>query len=301
MFKYLPACFRAFAVLLGVVILSPAASAADLVFTAYDDPDNQTFAVGMDGKGNIFGDYYGPSTDDEDRGFMRTPQGKYTDIVYPDGTFTSVSSLTHDGRLLGVYRNAWWQYQPSTGVFTTTQVPNPKSLVSIYMNRSGMLAGSFSTIPGGSYIGFVARDGVYTEFSVPDSQFTRVRSINDRGQVAGNYALIGRSREEIHNFIREPDGTLRLIDDVRGPSNGALDLQVLRDNGDYIGSCSDGEIYLGCYYDASTGVVFPVVTRSLYNEIPESMRNGVIVGSGEKFGTSYGYAVLKRSQTPKAP
>ena len=174
-------------------------------------------------------------------GFLRSATGELSIIDYPGADFTVASAINRDGDIVGMY--AW-----------------PGAL-----NRRH---------------GFILRDGVFTTFDPPGSNWTNVLGINDHGLIAGRYCTLDVCRKtglgDFHGFKME-DGEITTID-----VPGAKETNGWKSN-------TRGEI-VGSFVDAAgTGHLFlrrdeDLTTFDLPGALPITQENGGINAAGDIVG-----------------
>jgi hypothetical protein len=84
--------------------------------------------------------------------------------------------------------------------------PNASSSFATGLNSASQVAGYMTT--GSTSVGFVYKNGVATGFSAPGSTQTFAWSLNDVGQVAGDYSPVNTPQNSSdHIFVKQPNGT----------------------------------------------------------------------------------------------
>ncbi len=195
--------------------------AADGTYTIFDPTNSvETLVHGMNNKGATVGFYYNPNV--ADFGFVRSPNGKIVDIVYPGAkTSTTVAVAINDvdvivgtyidgatGYIIGFVRYGSQNLQ-SIQVSGTAGNTYPSGI-----NAGGVITGSYANSNDNVSHGFV-RDagGVVTTFDYPGSDATYAMGINVGGEITGYYASGGNE----HGFLRSADGaTFTSIDVPEG-------------------------------------------------------------------------------------
>jgi uncharacterized membrane protein len=122
-------------------------------FTSFDVPGSAgTLALDINASGTIVGRFIvAGTTPAVTHGFVRTPDGEFSTVVYPEASFTAAVGINARGDIVGQY--------------------------------------ALPTAPKARH-GFLLRDGVYTSFDPEGSTFTNVLGINDRGEIVGRYCTL---------------------------------------------------------------------------------------------------------------
>jgi len=127
--------------------------------------------------------------------------------------------------------------------FTTIDAPNSTNTYVMANNASGDVVGYY-TDANKVYHGFLLRGGAFTTLDFPgaDVAWTQANTINDAGDVAGNYALKSPAPAgNVHGFLRTKAGEWSTQDYPEGTHIMA---------GGAYGVLADGTV-VGCYHDGS--------------------------------------------------
>jgi len=143
----------------------------------------------------------------EANGFVRTPDGTITEIDPAGSAYTNATAINDAGTVTG-----WSDFSsPDTGVafirasdgtMSSFVVPgdNVQYTTPTGINKNGVIAG-IAQNKDGSQDGFIrALDGTITMIDVPGGTNTEIASINDKGEVAGEFTTNGI----IMGFIWKP-------------------------------------------------------------------------------------------------
>jgi probable HAF family extracellular repeat protein len=141
----------------------------------------------MNAQGDIVGEY-GATLTSPHHGFLLTADGHFTNIDYPDATYTSAIGINPRGDIVGGYTladNVNHGFLLKAGKFTTFDYPGTSTTIVNGMNARGDIVGGYA-ISGVSYA-FVFSDGKFTSINYPDAAFTTATGINSRGDIVGRY------------------------------------------------------------------------------------------------------------------
>ena len=155
---------------------------------------------------------------------------------------TSPQGINDAGDIVGQYIDsegaAHGFMRSKNGMFTAIDVPGAsrKSMEGTFprsINKRAELAGYFELGSNDARHGFVRhQDGSFATFDPPGSLSTVAQSINEKGDVTGNYV----ADDAAHGFVLRADGTFLLFDPP-GSYNTAP--QVINGSGDITGSFED--------------------------------------------------------------
>lgn len=156
-----------------------------------------TFPFAINAEGVVVGRYLSSG---KTHGFLRAPDGSMFTIDYPGASFTVAGSINDQGDIVG------WYILPSApsvrhgfllrdGEFTSFDPPGSIFTNPLGINERGEIVGRYcSTDPcqligsgGGSFHGFLLREGTFTKIDVPGAIETDAWKMNDRGQVVGGF------------------------------------------------------------------------------------------------------------------
>lgn len=178
-------------------------------------PGVDAIATAINNVGQVAGEY-----DTENEGYTRVRSflyagGALTPIDVPGSSYTVAFSLNDKGQVTGSYDDTTTSklrgFVYADGAFTTIDAPGDGFTFPRAINNAGEVAGSYDAARGGSH-GFL-RDasGAFTTIDVPGSGYTvrdddgnrvtvpatEVRSLNDKGQIIGEYA----DKTGTHSFL----------------------------------------------------------------------------------------------------
>jgi uncharacterized membrane protein len=216
-------------------------------FDSFDPPGtNAVFgsvAAGINNAGQIVGSY--ASSGLTTKGFLRSPQGGYTDIGVPGAMVINVHGINNAGVIVGVYGNSapgpltTSFIRAADGSVTTLTVPGatgPNVLGAVGINDSGQIVGGYSDGSGIDHGFLRSPDGSFKTIDYPGSQGTGLVGINNAGEILGNYA---DSAQHTHGFILSADGkTFTAIDDPN--ATGGTWAGGINNDGDVVGLYMDG-------------------------------------------------------------
>jgi hypothetical protein len=248
---------------LGSSILS---SASAQTYKTFDPPKSTYTAPSLiTQEGQVVGFYYsnGPNV----RGFVRSPEGKYTTFAFPEttGSLYSLTGLNAQGTIVGTYLippvDRYTVFLPfvrkSDGKLTTIEIPKscvkPPDCIGNYglgINNSGTILGQYED-DNFLDVGFIlGANGKLTSFKVPSESIAgqnygthpaSYSGMNKSGAITGSYtaAADGTSR----GFLRAPDGkftTFSVSGASSGPDYGTFPLSM-NDDGAITGYFTDGK------------------------------------------------------------
>ena len=152
-------------------------------YTRFDAPDAvvQTVPFGINNRGVIVGKF--TTADGVDHGFRRDARGRFTRIDVPGAKGTNATKINNRGQIVGVYSDT----SPDLG-----DRPDSDPTAPTFKLRGFLLD----------------RHGRFTRLDFPGSRSSQARSINDRGQVVGEYQDTAGS---YHGYVWER-GRFRTID-----------------------------------------------------------------------------------------
>jgi len=158
-----------------------------------------TQAFGINGRGQIVGDYGGPSGGG---GFLDSG-GVFTSINAPGAYYTEANGINDRAEVVGFYFSSAGEYGflDSGGTLTTITPPGAAWSRAYGINDSGQIVGDFAYSAYGPYQGFLDDGGVFTPISVPGATVTWANGINDSGQIVGFYAGGDCPLNEVCGFL----------------------------------------------------------------------------------------------------
>jgi probable HAF family extracellular repeat protein len=211
-------------------------------------PGDFNIAYGINDAGSIVGDII--LGDGPPEGFLF--KGSRTNLFSINGaTQTLPADINNLGQVVGSYTDAQQLthgfLHDATGFHTIDypgQTENPSTGVS-GINDQGTIVGGFGIFfgAGSGSEGFVLQNGQFTEIAFPGAVITAANSINNQGEIVGDYAILGSDNVPVfHGFYRK-DGQLTSVD-YPGATGTSL-------NG-----TNDAGISVGIYED-ETGIPHP--------------------------------------------
>jgi probable HAF family extracellular repeat protein len=265
-------------------------------FTPIDFPGAQrTQPLGINNLGQIVGEYVDQGG--RSHGFLWN-NGDFTTIDAPGGTSTIAYDINDSGQIVGVtftdviiVRFGPAFLRDANGVFTPINIPGSMRVVPYGINNSGQIVGDYEDIERNGH-GFLLSQGV-TKIDAPDATgFTVVYDINDGGQLAGAYDIVG------HGYLRDISRNFITIDHP----------EALALTGEPIGINNLGQV-VGAYVDAGGGVHGFMLDEGGFTKIdaPDARNTyaseindqgqvvGYFVGAG---GRAHGFLLANRVFTP---
>lgn len=181
-------------------------------------------AVGLNTKGKVAGWY--ETNDYSMAGFVGMP-AKIKQLTVEGVAINTTGTVT------GVEGTNGFVRTPSGKITTFTGPGNPNTTTPTSINSSGAVAGYDATICGIEAHGF-SRDasGNMTAIDPPDSEYTQVRGMNDKGALTGTYYYSG-----YHGFVRNARGAYKAFD-IPGDAYGTFP-QSINANGEIAGGYLD--------------------------------------------------------------
>lgn len=158
------------------------------VFTRIDFPSATfTGARSINDAGQILGIYSDPRNGLH--GFLLS-EGVFTTIDFPEAKSTAASGINNAGQIVGSYSDVngvSHGFLLSGGVFTTIDFPGALNSYAAGLNNTGHIVGG--SFVNDDYRAFLFTSGTFTSIEYPDvfNRSTRVRDINDSGQIVGDY------------------------------------------------------------------------------------------------------------------
>jgi probable HAF family extracellular repeat protein len=158
------------------------------------------------------------------------------------GEGTSPHGINDRGEITGEFKDAssvvhgFIRHQD--GTFSSFDAPRASTAAGLgtlprQINNSGEVAGFYNAGPKGVRHGFVRHpDGSFTVIDPPGSIGTVVQSLNERGQVTGNYVAGGAA----HGFIWNKDGTYTSFDPEESINTAPMNINA---SGDIVGYFED--------------------------------------------------------------
>lgn len=190
----------------------------------------------------------------------------YEKLSIEGATTTTAVSINNSGQVAGNYfRDGSYGFVYSNGLFTTFSMPN---IQVTDINNNGQVVGTYSH--DGVVYSFVYSNGVFTTIYMPGTGYTAVRSINDSGQVAGNYddgSIVNRG-----GFVYS-NGIFTII-----PIPGAI-VADINNSGQVVGFGYDSSRGNPIGFVYSNGVVTTFAVPGAYATYPHSINDrGQVIG-----------------------
>jgi probable HAF family extracellular repeat protein len=196
-------------------------------------------------------------------------------FIYRSGRFRPLSSV------------------PGASMSLTHGINNRGQTSGLYVDADAV-PGPDGALPDGSFHGFVRdRRGHITSFDVPDARYTRPLGINNRGQLAGDYADAGtvpgpdglQPPGTIHGFTRDRRGHIRTFD-------VPFRLHVIRglnDRGQIVGYYDNPDLTQGAFMREPTGRTTPITYPGAdYTQAYGINNRGQLVGAYLEPGATLG-------------
>ncbi len=216
------------------------------------DPPNATSiqAFSINASGDVTGSFSDASQGGKARGFVRDRGGNITVFDVPNSTETGPCSINASGEVTGEFRDpnqggeqrAFVRDQH--GTITVFDGPNASQTASCSINDRGDVAGEFFDVLSvppppvggtGLQLGFVRdRDGNITAIDAPGAYFTVANSINDSGEVTGQFS--DSSHLDGRGFVLDRDANISVFD---APNASYTEPASINARGDVAGSFGD--------------------------------------------------------------
>jgi hypothetical protein len=240
-----------------------------------------TFPTSINDSGWIAGYYWGGTVPGY-HGFLRSPQITTLDVPGA-GTGqtqgTKALSINNTGQIAGVYIDAQSVQhgfvRDASGNYTTIDVPGGVSVTNVFINQSGVIAGTYLAAGAGEDLqtGFV-RDtfGNIATFSAPPSVELFVTGINSIGQIAGYSYPTG----DPEPFMRDEFGDITTFNVLGWDMSAGIE-----DNGNSVGSVRVGTTTQRGWQATSTGAVsfFKEPNAGVWGTVPTCVSgNGKVAG-----------------------
>jgi len=156
-------------------------------------------------------------------------------LDYPGAEFTRIFGVNDRGDLVGRFGDAegnihGFLKQPGGG-FVQIDVDGSILTAAFAVNNQGVVAGHYVDGDGVTH-GFLYRRGRFETVDYPGALDTRIRGIDDQGNVMGNFGSIADGVE--HGFIRDRQGFHQ--EDL--PGSETSDIWASDDEGHFVGDWS---------------------------------------------------------------
>jgi uncharacterized membrane protein len=207
-------------------------------FTTIDAPGGRsTMATDIGDDGRVVGfafDNIGDPTATA-QGFLRKPNGTFSEIQAPDAAQTLPFNINNRGVIGGIFASAAGAaggFVLDGTAFTSVEVPAARSPGSSYVldiNDDGIVAGVYDITRHG-----FSRDrrGNFTAIDFPNSIYTEAAATNNRGQIVGRY---NDSRSINHGFLFDGDS----FTTIDAPGAVQSFAQQINDRGQVVGTYVD--------------------------------------------------------------
>ena len=161
----------------------------------------------------------------------------YKDSNTGTGTVNQLLSLNDEGIAVGFYTdgngvNHAYKLNRNTGHFSAIVPPGATSATATGINEDGDVVG-FLTVSNGNTLGFLLKEGTFTEADFPHSTNTTPFGINDDDQIVGAYV---DSAGKMHGFLLSHTlnhPSVQSIDDPNGV--GTTTINGINDKADLVG------------------------------------------------------------------
>ena len=179
-----------------------------------------SFSFGINPAGTIVGAVSTNADCTAGPGFLRAPNGTFTEfdppfaevtvafVINPDGVAAG-SFLSSKGGVHGFLRapnGTFTTFDPLGSVFTQPNAINP----------AGTVTGSFTDVRGVGHGFLRTSDGTITVFDPPGSVGTSGNAINPAGTVVGLFGTTPTFPAGVRGFLRAPNGTITVFDAAPG-------------------------------------------------------------------------------------
>jgi hypothetical protein len=161
----------------------------------------------------------------------------YKDPHTGNGTVNQLLGINNKGIAVGFYTDAnnvnhAYKLNQATGKFTNILPPGATSAMATGINGQGDITGIL-TASNGNTVGFLLKNGTYTEFDFPNSTNTQPFGINKYDQIVGFYV---DSNNAMHGFLLSSplsNAHWKSIDDPNGI--GTTTVNGINNNGELVG------------------------------------------------------------------
>src|SRR5438270_7660184 len=247
---------RVVALVIGVALVSVAAASA-YTFTALDEPNGPTTAIGINDQGDIVGEYVGGTPCVQFHGYVRHA-GTYMTLAdpAPGATHTTAHGINDPGVIVGYYSTSpcvngagptgcphCHGFLLRNGVYTTLDAQIPGVTVTgtraLGINPRGDVVGRYDDSRAQQH-GFLLRGNVYTTIDFPGARITRATGINARGDIVGSY---GDSicASFCHPFLRSSQGNYTTPNVAVAGATTPIFAWGINARGDIVGTYTDSQ------------------------------------------------------------
>lgn len=176
-------------------------------FTLIDFPGAQsTIARGINPRGDIVGSYRLPGDPPvAARGFLRTKQGDFISVRYPDHSWEIAQRILPNGTIIGC-RHDHDQMATMRGVVIGKEGASETDGFGSMSNGAtpglDLIVGFWFNMMDNQTQGYMIEDGVFTSFMVPDSSSTAAWDVNPDRAIVGVYSV----GSTVRGFLRTEGG-----------------------------------------------------------------------------------------------
>ena len=203
----------------------------------------QTQVVGLNNKHDTCGFWI--DAKGINRGFVEW-NGVFTSYKDPNtgkGTVNQLLAINDGGIAVGFYtdgngKNHGYTLNQATGVFAEIRTPGGNNVTAAGINNHGDVVGFFTSKSTGAVVGFLLKNGIFTEFVYPNTTITTPFGINDKDQIVGSYV---DGAGAMHGFLLSNPLThahFQTVDDPNGI--GTTVINGINDHTDLVGFYVDG-------------------------------------------------------------
>jgi len=185
----------------------------------------EPYALGLNAKGKVAGWYY--TYDYGTAGFVGMPQGKMKQLAVQG------VAINTRGDVAGIDGSQGFVRTPSGKITTFSGPGSPNSTTPTSINDSGVVAGYDRTGCGTAHGFSRTANGDATAVDPPNSEYTLVQAVNDKGALTGVYYYGG-----YHGFVLSRGGSYKAFD-APGATYGTYP-QSINTNGEVAGEYFDG-------------------------------------------------------------
>lgn len=161
-------------------------------------------------------------------------------------TFSDAAGINNNGDICGTYMTQdgnWHPYILREGTFTDFAPAADSYVISVAINSSDWVAGTFASSDAGNMHAFLWRDGVLTDLGTLGGPYSYSRAINDAGQIAGTCYIDGGN----YHPVVFSDGSIQDLGTLGGCCGDAFGINNF---GDVVGEAltADDYYYHGFLY-----------------------------------------------------
>lgn len=271
--------------------------AAQTGFISFSPPDagtrkgQGTIPLKVNQKGVIAGWYV--DSNNLSHGFLRMPDGTFTEFDAPHFTSTSVTNINDNNQVVGFGSdtNVHGYLRYPNGRFVAIQVAGSTDTLPNAINNGGEIAGTWYDAAGLRH-GFL-RDtaGNYTLFDAPgagtsEHQGTFTQAINTSGEVAGFYQ---DGSDVYHGYIRDASGNFTSFD---APGSGTKVFSgtipdAINLSGEVTGYFVDDNLATHAFVREASGVVTAFDVSGADLTLSTSVNDAGKIAGDWSVGTSY--------------